>query len=625
MAFSVFRSKLLLASFAIGMLDKAFVSLVRKFAEQERQLAQLGSVLRSTGFSSGLVTIQLDSMAKGLASVTRFGDEAIHSVQKLLLTFTNIKEDVFPDALSLTLDMAEALGTDTKSAAIQLGKALNDPLKGFTALRRVGVSFTKTQEQQIKSFAKLGNVAAAQKIILSELKKEFGGIAQNAGTASTRIALLSEAWGDFQERLGEALAPAILPVLKFVTDLLNSTKSESEKLIETLGLLEQTPAVKEAQIRLLQEQLSSIEGVDKIVNAFATDSMPMWQAATHDVGKAIEKLDADIKKQQKTIGEGTVEVLNFANANNMTIKELKEFVKQNDVVTRSANNRHGAVTQNQEEEMAQNLAAAGITEELKKKILSLNNAELTRIKQLLIEKAAMSEISVKLVELGIVLDFISGKQDDAIEKWKLWGEAALQAISIQTNAFSAMTSAQSASVNAREKSEIDALKETASYKRMSSKRQQAEEKKISDKFADEKRKIWKQEKAIKLSQAIMSGYTAVTKAYEQFGYPWGIIPAGLVAAMVAEQVSAIQSTPMPAFAKGGDFIADRPQPILVGEAGRERVTITPIDRPESMALGSMGGVNINFSGNVLSQDFIEDEAIPMIKEAIRRGADIGVA
>ena len=39
----------------------------------------------------------------------------------------------------------------------------------------------------------------------------------------------------------------------------------------------------------------------------------------------------------------------------------------------------------------------------------------------------------------------------------------------------------------------------------------------------------------------------------------------------------------------------------------------------------MGGVNINFSGNVLSQDFIEDEAIPMIKEAIRRGADIGVA
>ena len=38
-----------------------------------------------------------------------------------------------------------------------------------------------------------------------------------------------------------------------------------------------------------------------------------------------------------------------------------------------------------------------------------------------------------------------------------------------------------------------------------------------------------------------------------------------------------------------------------------------------------GNVNISFTGNVMSQDFIEDEAIPMIKEAIRRGADIGVS
>ena len=90
----------------------------------------------------------------------------------------------------------------------------------------------------------------------------------------------------------------------------------------------------------------------------------------------------------------------------------------------------------------------------------------------------------------------------------------------------------------------------------------------------------------------------------------------------AAQVATINAQ---SFAKGGDFITDRPEIIQVGEAGRERVTITPVDRPESRALGSMGNVNINFSGNVLSQDFIEDEAIPMIKEAIRRGADIGVA
>ena len=35
-------------------------------------------------------------------------------------------------------------------------------------------------------------------------------------------------------------------------------------------------------------------------------------------------------------------------------------------------------------------------------------------------------------------------------------------------------------------------------------------------------------------------------------------------------------------------------------------------------------VIVNFTGNVLSQDFIVDEAIPMLKDAINRGEDIGI-
>ena len=38
-----------------------------------------------------------------------------------------------------------------------------------------------------------------------------------------------------------------------------------------------------------------------------------------------------------------------------------------------------------------------------------------------------------------------------------------------------------------------------------------------------------------------------------------------------------------------------------------------------------GGVTVNFSGNVMSDDFVENEAIPKIKDAIRRGADIGIS
>ena len=81
---------------------------------------------------------------------------------------------------------------------------------------------------------------------------------------------------------------------------------------------------------------------------------------------------------------------------------------------------------------------------------------------------------------------------------------------------------------------------------------------------------------------------------------------------------------MAKFAQGGQFITEGAEAIVVGDnpSGRERVTVEPLGGDPGFSGSS---VNINFSGNVLSQDFIEDEAIPMIKEAIRRGADIGVA
>ena len=68
-------------------------------------------------------------------------------------------------------------------------------------------------------------------------------------------------------------------------------------------------------------------------------------------------------------------------------------------------------------------------------------------------------------------------------------------------------------------------------------------------------------------------------------------------------------------AEQGEFIMSRNAVNAVGVEAMNR----------SNAGGGAGSVNISFAGNVMSQDFIEDEAIPMIKEAIRRGADIGVA
>lgn len=180
---------------------------VTAFANQERVENQLNAVLKSTKNAAGLTAAEIKKMAAEFQKTTTFGDEAVLSAQNLLLTFTKIGKDVFPDATETVLNMSEALGQDLKSSAIQLGKALNDPIIGATALRRVGVSLTQQQMDQIKVFQKSGNLLEAQKIILNELAVEFGGAAKAAReTFGGALKSLQNLQGDVLEDFGRLIA-----------------------------------------------------------------------------------------------------------------------------------------------------------------------------------------------------------------------------------------------------------------------------------------------------------------------------------------------------------------------------------------------------------------------------------
>ena len=99
------------------------------------------------------------------------------------------------------------------STVIQVGKALNDPAKGLTALRRVGVAFTKDQEKKIKSLQKEGKLYEAQQLILKELNKEFGGsFAAQGDTTAGKVAKFHDAVEDLQRTFAKALLPVIVKV-----------------------------------------------------------------------------------------------------------------------------------------------------------------------------------------------------------------------------------------------------------------------------------------------------------------------------------------------------------------------------------------------------------------------------
>lgn len=186
------------------------INAVKAFSDSQKVTAQLDAVLKSTGQTAGVTRDMALDLAAGFQQVTMFEDEAILSGENMLLTFTNIGKDVFPTATQTMLDMSTALGQDLTQSAMQLGKALNDPIQGVTALRRVGVQLTDEQEALVKSFMDVGDVASAQKIILQELQREFGGSAEAAGkTFAGQLAILQNQLGEVSESVGKVLVPVL--------------------------------------------------------------------------------------------------------------------------------------------------------------------------------------------------------------------------------------------------------------------------------------------------------------------------------------------------------------------------------------------------------------------------------
>lgn len=217
---------------------KVLFSSIGEAREAQVVGARTQNVIKNMGNASKISAKQVGELATALSNKAGVDDEAIQSGQNLLLTFGAVRNetgkgnDVFNQASGLMVDMSRAMGTDMNGAAIQLGKALNDPIKGVTALTRSGVSFTQQQKDQIKKLQESGKTLEAQKIILGEVKKQFGGAAEAMATPADRAKV---AWGNFQEAIGTAVLPIVDKLLTKFADGL-------PKVLSWLGNLKTTLA-----------------------------------------------------------------------------------------------------------------------------------------------------------------------------------------------------------------------------------------------------------------------------------------------------------------------------------------------------------------------------------------------
>lgn len=218
-----------LALAGLGAISAGLGVAVSEAIGAENTIAEVEAVLESTKGVAGMTKDAILSLGTSLSLVTKYGEEAVWEGESMLLTFTNIGKDVFPQATEATLNLATKFGS-VENAAVMLGKALNDPTKGITALRRVGVAFTADQEKQIKALQAAGDMAGAQKIILAELETEFGGLARAAGeTTAGKIEILKNRLLEVGEGIGLVLIPKAL-------DFINKVIMPAMPAVEKLGI-----------------------------------------------------------------------------------------------------------------------------------------------------------------------------------------------------------------------------------------------------------------------------------------------------------------------------------------------------------------------------------------------------
>jgi hypothetical protein len=243
---------------------------VQDAAQAQAVFAQTEAVLRSTGTTANGTAQQISALSESLMKLSGFDDEAIQSGNNLILTFKNIQNqagagnDIFNRTSLAMVDLARVMRTGPEAQAIRLGKALNDPVRGVTALGKAGVQFTDGQRATIKSLVETGDLLGAQKIILSELESQIGGSAEAYGkTFAGQLDIVRGEIGNLSEEIGVIVMPALKELVTAFRELAPEIGTKLKAALANVDIAGFAKALADALTFIVQ----NAEAIMKIVGA----------------------------------------------------------------------------------------------------------------------------------------------------------------------------------------------------------------------------------------------------------------------------------------------------------------------------------------------------------------------
>jgi len=207
------------------------------FAEREADVKLLTAGIKRLGGTEADLA-RLNKQADEFGNATLFNQEDFNQSAGLLTSFTDVAVKDYQRIIDISGDLAQTNRTGLKDSTLQLAKALNDPVANLSALSRSGIQFSEVQKDLIKSLVDTGQKATAQRIILKELERQYGGAAKAAATGLAGAQdSLGESFRDLQEVIGKGISPTVERLTKDLTGVFEALSQIDPKVIESTAEL----------------------------------------------------------------------------------------------------------------------------------------------------------------------------------------------------------------------------------------------------------------------------------------------------------------------------------------------------------------------------------------------------
>jgi hypothetical protein len=229
-AFAAVTAATAAAATALIKFGSDSIAAAENVAQANNRLEQVAKSMNLFGSQTSAVTQRIIEFAEANELSLAVDAEVIKQAQAKLLTFKNLAQSAdetggaFDRATMAAIDLAAAGFGSAETNATQLGKALQDPIKGLTALTRSGVTFTQEERNKIKVMVESGQVLEAQNMILSAIETQVGGTAAATAKASDKMKLAFD-------NISEAVGAALLPVFQEFSNELIKITPELEKAL----------------------------------------------------------------------------------------------------------------------------------------------------------------------------------------------------------------------------------------------------------------------------------------------------------------------------------------------------------------------------------------------------------